>query len=214
MEESKQNMLKRIFYCSLILSGLVFLMSTDLIAQPTLVGTGTPNVYKVTMKKLEISQDGSTWVTVADTENQVDIASVNAGSAVGSWIAHTDIPVGTYITMRPTVSATFVMRGFVYYSTTDKTYFTTPSGISSVNGNVTDTSLMSGYGEQSITVPASGCPSGECVSTESQTFTVSKNVQVKKRIRFDVSGKLALYTEFGSYAFFPEPPTVDCIDVP
>lgn len=189
-------------------------MNTYLFAQPTRVATGTPSVYKITMKRFEISQDGSTWFTVANTEIEVNIASVSAGSKVGDWITSSDIPVGTYTQVRPTVSSTFVMQGYVYYSTTARTYFTTPSGISYVAGNVTDTSLMSNYGEQSIVVPASGCPGGECTNTESQTFTIAKTTPVKKRIRFDVSGKLGLYSESGSYVFYPEPPTVDTIDVP
>ena len=143
----------------------------------------------------------------------MNIASVSAGSKVGDWITSSDIPVGTYTQVRPTVSSTFVMQGYVYDGTTN-TYYTTPSGIAYVAGIVPNTSLMPNYGEQSITVSASGCPGGECTNTESQTFTIAKTTPVKKRIRFDVSGKLGLYTESGNYVFYPEPPTVDTIDVP
>ena len=206
---------KKIFYGSFCLAVLILFINTYLFAQPPVqVATGTPSVYKVTMKRFAISQDGSTWFTVANTETQVDIASVSAVSKVGDWMASTDIPVGTYTRVRPTASATFVMQGYVYYSTTVRTYFTTPSGISSVSGNVTDTSQMPNYGEQSITISETGCPGGECTNTENQTFTISQTMSVRKRIRFDVTGKLGLYTESGSYVFYPEPPTVDTIDVP
>lgn len=204
---------KKIFYSGFFFAVLILFTNTHLFAQPVQVNTGTPSVYKVTMKRFAISQDGSTWFTVANTETQVDIASVSAGSKIGDWIAATDIPVGTYTQVRPTVSSTFVMQGYVYDGTTN-TYYTMPSGIAYVAGNVTDISLMPNYGEQSITVPASGCPGGECTNTESQTFVISNTVQQRKRIRFDVTGKLGLYTESGSYVFYPEPPTVDTINVP
>lgn len=202
---------KKILYCGFCLAVLILFRNSYSFAAS--LATGTPSVYKVTMKKFEISQDGSTWVTAANTQIQVDIASVGAGSKVGSWVANSDIPVGTYTQVRPTVSSTFIMQGFVYYATTGNTYYTTPSGIASVSGNITDTSLMSGYGEQSITVPESGCPGGECINTESQTFIITKTEPVRKRIRFDVSNRLALYLA-GSYVFYPEPPLVDTIDAP
>ncbi len=203
-----------IFLLFICISNLCFKINS--FAQPASVATGTPEIYKVTMKKFEISQDGTIWVTVADTEMTFDIASVSAGSKVADWTSNAVIPNGTYTRVRPTVSSTFRMKGYAYYGTTNRTYFTTPSGISSVAGNVTDISLMTNYGEQDITVPEGGsCTGGQCVNTENQTFVVQANQTSRKRVRFDVTNRLGLYNAGGgNYVFYPEQPVVDTIDVP
>lgn len=43
--------------------------------------TGTPTVYKVTVWKVEFSADGgTTFITLREADQEIDIASVNAGA--------------------------------------------------------------------------------------------------------------------------------------
>lgn len=206
------KMLRKALCCSVLIFCAWLFIATDLFAQK--VTTGTPSIYKVTMIKFEMSQNnGTTWFTVADSQVQVDIASVNAGERVGSWVSGAAVPLGTYNRMRHTVSATFVMRGFVYYNTTNRTYFTTPNGSSSVAGNVTDTTLMANFGEQSIVLPADtpGVSGGQIVAEETDNLTIAAGTSFTERITFDVSNTLALYQEGANYNFYPEPPVVDSV---
>lgn len=188
----------------------------DLFAQGTPDATGTPDVYNVTMQSFEASQDnGTTWVTVANTPTTVNIASVSAGQKVGDWVSGAELPIGTYNRVRHNVSSTFVIRGYVYHSSSNTTFFTTASGVGNVSGNVTNTSLMSGYGAQSIAVPDGGdCSGGRCSTEEADSFTITLDSSLSKRIRFDVTNRLALYEQPGpTYELMPQEPVVDNVNL-
>jgi hypothetical protein len=203
--------LRRIFYLSIFFVSLNLFAGTELFAQR--VARGTPSIYKVTMIKLEMSQNsGTTWFTVADSQLELDIASVEAGQKAGDWVSNVSLPIGTYNRMRHTVSATFKMRGYAYYNTTNRTYFTTPNGISNVVGNVTDTSQMPSYGEQSITISEGGEVSGgRVVHEEEDNIAISADAPMRERVTFDVTNTLDLYQEGVNYVFYPAPPVVDSI---
>jgi hypothetical protein len=167
----------------------------------------------VTIEKFRISSDGgSTWTTVSDEDVEFDIAAKNAGEVVGNFFAGAIAP-GTYNRIEHTISQTFTMQGYVYYSTTNRTYYTDPNGTngtSSVSGNVNDTSLMPGYGEADITVPGEdGNPrTTPMVEEEAVNIVVEKGVTRKVNIDFDVTDTLALYDVAGTYQLMPQAPTV------
>ena len=85
-------------------------------------GEGVASEYIVTMKKLELCEDSAcaTSTTVGDSSMPVDIASVSAGAAVGTYAATTGLPLGTTFShLRVTVSRTFQVTGSVTAGSTD-----------------------------------------------------------------------------------------------
>ncbi|MEW6326801.1 MAG: hypothetical protein AB1487_04315 [Thermodesulfobacteriota bacterium] len=199
-------MLKRCLTFCILLALLLCLC--DLCAADP-VATGTPTIYKVTMRKLEASKDGgNTWYTLGEGDMTFDIASADAGAVVGAYASNGSVPLGTYTKMRITSSRTFILRGSVDYLGT--TYYTSSGGTTTVAGQLS---------EQSISVPDPPVP------VEGTTFTATDIITVEDRsatpfiveegviktvtIKFDVTGKLALYDMGGgSYQFMPQQPTV------
>ena len=85
-------------------------------------GEGAATEYIVTMKKLELCEDSAcaTSTTVGDSSMGVDIASVSAGAAVGTYAETTGLPLGTTFShLRVTVSRTFQVTGTVTAGSTD-----------------------------------------------------------------------------------------------
>ena len=77
-------------------------------------GEGVASEYIVQMEKLELCEDSAcaTSTTVGDSSMPVDIASVSAGAAVGTYAATTGLPLGTTFShLRVTVSRTFQVTG-------------------------------------------------------------------------------------------------------
>ena len=79
--------------------------------------TGAATVYKVTMKKVELCEsstgvdncEGS--VVLADREQEIDIASVDAGAEAATYGDVALLPLGTtYTHMRVTISRKFTIR--------------------------------------------------------------------------------------------------------
>jgi len=172
----------------------------------TKVATGTPEVYIVTLNGLQVSSDGgATWTTVNDQSLTFDIASVTAGATVGNY-ASTSLPAGAYNRVRPTLSATFTMRGYVNYA--GNTYFTTAAGVSNVAGTETDTDNMPGYANMDIIIP--GYTAGQNLSTAdvpamNVSMTIVQGTSQQVTIKFDVTNKLALYDDLDLY---PDTPVV------
>ena len=86
---------------------------------------GTPTNYTVTMNRVELyNSTTSTWVEVASGDQSFNIASVNAGQSVGSYISSAPIPEGVYTQIRVRISRTMNLqcqRTFganTYYTTT------------------------------------------------------------------------------------------------
>ncbi len=172
------------------------------------VATATPAVYKVTVQKFEASTDGgTTWITIKQQNQEMDIASVTAGQVAAGYVSDIGIPVGTYNRIRVTVSATFKMQGFAYYSSDNRTYFTTASGDSSVAGNVSDTSQFTSYGELSITLPGQTQIQSE-FNLSGSTMIVAKGITRKCTVSFDVANTLVLDDTSGVVDFYPAQPTV------
>lgn len=73
-----------------ILAAVGFLLFSNHDAQAARHDTGTPTVYKVNIKKVQISKNGGiTFTTVgkSNTPQPFDLASVSAGSVAGNFIS-------------------------------------------------------------------------------------------------------------------------------
>lgn len=78
--------------------------------------TGTPDVYKVTINKFEISSNnGTTYTEIGSGGLIFNIAAANAGATVGTYFSSGSplSPSTTYNRMRVTISCTFQLRGCV-----------------------------------------------------------------------------------------------------
>ena len=205
MKRKKRVFLWRGWAVFLLLAELFFVDSFSLAAT---VATATPAVYKVTLKKLELSTNGgSTWITIKEADQEMDIASVNAGQVAAGYISNVSIPVGTYNRMRVTISATFKMQGFAYYNTNNKTYFTTASGDSNVDGNVSSIASFTGYAEQSITIPGQTQLQSE-FNLSGSPMTIKMGAIQKATVSFDVTNTLVLDDTSGTVDFYPSQPVV------
>lgn len=114
-----------------IFSGIIlFIASQYIYAQqpnPDFYGGAGKEVsgtYIVTIKKMEISQDGNTFITIGDREMSFNIASGDVGNSIGNYVSNSSLPAGTYTTMRITLSRTITIKGQgensgnIYYTTT------------------------------------------------------------------------------------------------
>ncbi|NCO74356.1 MAG: hypothetical protein COW11_06535 [Candidatus Omnitrophica bacterium CG12_big_fil_rev_8_21_14_0_65_43_15] len=79
--------------------------------------------YIVTISKIEISQDNSTWITLGEGAQQFNIASLTAGTDFSNYVSNTSITAGAYKYVRVTVSRAIQIKGsgtnsgHVYYTT-------------------------------------------------------------------------------------------------
>lgn len=146
------------------------------------VTNGTPDVYKVTIKKFEISNDNGTTFTELGSGGLIfDIAAVNAGAAVGTYFSSSAplLANTTYNRMRVTVNCTFTLKGCVGASCT-QSGTNAPGAAPAV--------------ESSFTIPVSACPTGEFVSTSpAVAFITNASGGLQLTMKFDVTNALALY---------------------
>ncbi len=133
---------------------------------------GEASVYKVTMIKLELctgaplaSESDVTCTgatTVGDTSKIFDIASVNAGADVGSWIKTTGLPIGTTFThIKPTFNKTFTIKGEVEISS---------GGLGGGLTCYTDENATTGSNNKYAAIPP-GKVSGTATEQEMSMFT-------------------------------------------
>lgn len=202
--------MKREIIFIIILVLLFFLISSVSFAQAP-VATGTPSVYKVTLKRFRISSDnGATWTTVKEGTVEFDIASVDAGATVGNFFAGSIIP-GTYNRIEHTISATFKMEGYIIDAVGTTDYYTSTTAANGTNSmeNFDINNPPADYGEASITV--FGYNEGEDLpaGAEAVNIVVEKGVARKVNINFDVTNTLNLYNMGGGvFRLMPGEPTV------
>jgi hypothetical protein len=162
--------------------------------------TGTPTIYKVTVKKVEFSSDGgTTFVTLKEADQEMDIASVNAGALAANYASGATLPAATYNRIRVTISCTIKLRGNVSFG--GITYYTTSTGgTSAVAGNLA---------EGSYTVPAgAGCAGGQLTSTDTVSFAVIEGQGKTMNVSFDVTGSIRLDGAPGGATLSPNTVTV------
>lgn len=193
-----------------ILFVFVFILSCSL-AFAYISGTTQNSIskYEVTVTKVEFSKDGgSSWHTVFEGSETMDIASVDFDAKVKTFVSGFSLEEGTYTKCRLTVSGTFVINGSVIYSDGETIYYTMQGtdqrsmhtgepeydadnvGDSTVNNRDDDGNILS-Y-EQTV--------DGTMTITEDQTTTV--------KIIMDTNSCLGMteYEDTDYYIISPEPP--------
>lgn len=117
----------------------------------------TPSVYKVIVEKIEFGKSDSTYFTFYTGSTALDIASVSAGETVANLGAGTEVPAGTYTTLRLTFSKNFTVKGSVSDAGSSLACQTS----SSASGTTTLSNVVmtdaeqssSGASEQTISIP-------------------------------------------------------------
>ncbi|MCX7927430.1 MAG: hypothetical protein N2606_04765 [Candidatus Omnitrophica bacterium] len=133
----------------------------------------TPQEYIVTINKIEFyNEDTSSWITVGEGKLSFDIASVNAGQTVGSYVDASAVAEGTYTQGRVYVSLTFYLKASATIDGT--TYYTTEGGYE----NPFPDSELQGYIAAKTTTDPNRASRGISVLTE----------QALERAGFDVVG--------------------------
>lgn len=155
-------------------------------------------VYKVTVKKIEVSyNNGTSYTTVINKTQQFDIMSVNSGQAVAAYAGEAVVPPGTMTHIRVTLSTTATARGNVYVGGgTDTTYWTTAAGGTSSAGQITDTSLMAGYSEMTAAFRNSNGAS-EIVYVFSLNTPLNVAIDSPQKFRIDFDSEEALIVSGG-----------------
>ena len=125
-----KNLIKILFISKILLLFLVF-------SSQAASTTGQADVYKVTMKKVELCTASTSVsscvgsVTLGDTSKVVDIASVSAGAAAATFGDTALLPLGeTYTHMRVTIDRKFSIKADLE--------------VSGVTDNCTTTAALSG----------------------------------------------------------------------
>jgi len=176
--------------------------------EPTLLGQGTPSVYKVTLKKFRV-YNGTTWITLKEQDTTFDIASAqSAGQIVGNFFTGTIIP-GTYSQVEITPSASFTMKGYVtcngttYYTSTTASNGTNSTADFDINNPPSD------YGEAKITIYGYSEDDEMPPEQKNVNVVIKKGVTQTIKILFNVKNKLGLYeVGGGEKRLLPLPPIV------
>lgn len=182
-----------------LIGALVLTTAGNSIAQ-TIVATGSPTVFKITMKKFEVSSDGgASYTTVKAGDVEIDLAAADAGSLVGRFAREANIAAGDYNKGRVTVSCTMKLKGSLTHEGT--TYYTTAAG-----GTSTDAADLA---EGTITAPDQPpCSGGIIQEEEDMSLSLVAGVETTVTVSVDVTGALALY-QFGPFLQLgPAAPTV------
>ena len=140
--------------------------------------------YTVTVTKIEASTDGTTFVTLFEGSQAVNIASADAGATAAALVSGVRPPDGTYTTIRTTIGANLLLKGYVNNGST--TIFTsggTDSGAFTTNSSAADTP-GSTYAVSTFTVP----PGNRTNNDTSVSIPVSGDAAHTVKIKFDTSG--------------------------
>ena len=126
--------------------------------------TDTPSVYKITLKKVEICESGSSdtscsnGVVIGEGSKEIDIASVTAGVAAGTFGSAAKILSGkTYTYMQVIISRIIKIKGTGTTWKADNTCYTNLSDTSSSTTRPgLGTATAGNLAEQSVYIPHSG----------------------------------------------------------
>ncbi len=219
--------MKKLIKLSIIIIAL-FTYQTEASAAPGQAGNffGNTTTYQVTISKIEISQDNSTWVTLGEGAQTFNIASTNVGAAVGNYVSNTAIPAGTYLYVRVTVSRTMQINGTG--QTGGVTYYTTANTVNVGMGTIgIGTNIAGGQAAATIIIPSDGTPIGDetvvvsggnliVTETLSSPFTVlatggtiNINFDTQNTVEFDPNENA-----LPNPTFYPRPPAMTIVFEP
>jgi len=161
--------------------------------------TDADGTYSVTVTKIELSTDGgTTYSTIFEGSQLVNIASANAGAVVASLVDGGSLEYGVYDTVRTTIGANLVAKGYVNDGA--DTVYTDGSNNTTRNVGTTDTPAA-GYDSSTFTIPVAN---RTIVTTPASPITCSQGVSPIVTVSFDTSGVLSV----SGTAVVPGAPTV------
>ena len=145
--------------------------------------------YTVTITKVETSKDsGTTYTTIFSGSQDINIASVNAGTVAAGLASGAALDVGTYDTVRVTIGTTLRAKGYV--NNAGNTVYTnggTDGSASSTNGGVSNTP-GSDYAVSTYTIPTANRTS----TTSGLSIVVQVGTSPTCTVKFDTSGVLSV----------------------
>lgn len=140
--------------------------------------------YAVTVTKIEASLDGSTFTTLFEGSQRINIAAVNAGAVAAGLVSGVDMADGTYTTVRVTIADTLTAKGFVNNgATTIYTDGGTDTGAFSTNSSAANTPGTD-YAISTFTVPADN----RVNTTSGLSIKVADGTSATVTVAFDTSG--------------------------
>jgi hypothetical protein len=143
--------------------------------------------YEVKVKKVEIynSTTGS-WFTLASTPTKFDIASVNAGEAVGNMIAGVRPTDGTYTQVRVTVDGEFMIKACNAAGNQCTSAQLPPGGVNTTSHTLASANAGSMAAASEVTVDidfsdatigVSACPATpQCYADGGDSLVVTSNI--------------------------------------
>lgn len=153
------------------------------------VSGAADGTYTVTITKVEASKDGgATYTTIFSGSQAINIASVSAGAVAAGLASGAVLDVGTYNTVRVTLGATLLAKGYV--NNAGSTVYTnggTDGSASSTNGGVTDTP-GSGYAISTYTIP----DTNRTNTTGGLSMVVQVGTSPTVTVKFDTTGVLSV----------------------
>ena len=179
-------MFRREFLTILVICLVVLLFAGELYAQPNPAfygdaGAEIDGTYIVTIKKIEISQDGTTWVTLGEKECSFNIASGDVGASIGNYISNSSVPTGTYTRLRITQSRMITIKG--RSGNVGGNYYYTTTSAGRVNGFYKAGSVATGgwppvdYEAVSFQVPADAQgQAGETLEISGDNMIITKDL--------------------------------------
>lgn len=163
--------------------GVVLLVLTT---PPALAASGDADgTYTVTVKQVEVSTDGTNFVTVFSGSSDINISAVDAGAQAATLVSGTSVPPGTYTTVRVTIGATLSVKGYINIA--GRTHYTDGGTDGGAFSNVAGTdqqNAQADYAISTFTIPAANR-----VTSQAVTFNVVKGGPASRvTVTFDTSG--------------------------
>ncbi len=154
-------------------------------AGPAWAASGNADgTYTVTVTKVETTKDGTSFTTLFEGSQDINIAAANAGAVAASLASGVSLAPGTYTQVRVTIGGTLRLKGYVNNGAT--TIFTNggaDTAAFSTNSSAADTPGGT-YAISSFAIPAANR-----TNTQSVTIIVpAGGSPPTARISFDTSG--------------------------
>lgn len=162
--------------------------------------------YTVTVTKVELSKDGTTFTTIFEGSQSINIASANAGAVAAGLANGVVLEPGTYTACRTTIGATMQFKGYVNNDNGTDTLYTdggteTGSGESTSNNAGLLNTPGADYATSTYTIP----PANRTETDTGLSLTVETGKSLVVDIAFDTTGTA---TESAPNTIIPGDPTV------
>jgi hypothetical protein len=164
------------------------------------LATGNPISYKVTVTKVEMHNEDSTWVTIFSGTAQLDMEA--GGTFPG--ISDLDLPAGTYDHIRITFKNSFPVTGTLSHGTPATAYYTTATTFVGGQTNLDSdpTTSVGSMAEFTFYEPAWGALNADVMQTYSITPFFVGRTDYLPTLRFTVSTTFSLNETAASAKYF------------